>query len=470
MPTLSRARGAALVAIASLAVCANAWAQAAEPLPTFGEPSQDSPNPVDAFVTEEFSTEDEGSFVEEGSSAGEGTFFGQSASAAESAGDLLDIYGFADLTYRRFLVGQDNQWRNYTSLDHGSFAVGNFNIYLSSRISERWRALGEVRFTYLPNGAQTIGPDGSLEYGDTTVADYTDMGRDTRLGGIKIERVWLELNANQYLNVRVGQWLTPYGIWHVDHGSPVIVTTQRPFAIGEQLFPERQTGLQLRGQAYLGASTLEYVATMSNGRGASDEYRDLDGNKALGGRIAFRSQPCGELTIGASVYTGRFVEVSKTTRIEALSDGPDLVFDSQRDVEADELSYAADLRWNWKGLLVQSEVVANETRFKEGARPPLVAPDPAARQPDFLRWGGYVLLGYRTPWVGVMPFSTIQYLDLTNTDAMPPLWGGSFGVNIRPDPRVVIKGEYIAGLLDGVGSIGYRDPIRLFQAQVAWAF
>ncbi len=383
---------------------------------------------------------------------------------------LLDLYGFADFTYRQFLVGRDNQWRNFSGADHPSFAVGNFNVYLSSRLSPYWRALGEVRFTYLPHGAQSFGPDGSLHYEDATVADYTDLNRDTRVGGVKIERVWLELNLNQYVNVRAGQWLTPYGVWNVDHGSPVIITTQRPFAIGEQLFPESQTGLQLRGQLDLGGSSLEYIGTVSNGRGAIDEYTDQDGNKALGGRLALRSRPFGEVTLGASVYAGRFVEVAKTTHIEVRSDGPDLEFDSHRDVEADELSYAVDLRWSWEGLLVQSELVANEARFKEGARPPIAAPDPEARQPDFRRWGGYVLIGYRTPFWGIMPFTTLQYLDLTNTDALPPLWGGSWGVNVRPDPRVVLKLEYLTGRLEGAGSIGYRDPIRLLQAQVAWAF
>jgi len=473
MSVLSRATGAGAALLVTTAFCGASLAQAVDASEAAHGPAVAD----DAFDEEGSGGDDEGSggddegiFVEAGSGPDETTLFEESMSVPEAARDLLDIYGFADLTYRQFLSRRDNQWRNYSSADYPSFAVGNFNVYLSTRISERWRALGEVRFAYLPNGAQTIGPDGTVASGDTTVADYTDLSRDTRLGGIKIERVWIELNANQYLNVRAGQWLTPYGVWNVDHGSPVIITTQRPFAIGEQLFPERQTGLQLRGQVYLGASTLEYVATLSNGRGAADEYRDLDGNKAMGAHVALRSQPFGELTIGASIYGGRFVEVSKTTRIETLPDGPDLVFDSRRDIEADELSYAADLRWNWEGLLLQTELVANETRFKEGARPLLAAPDPAARQPDFLRWGGYILLGYRTPWAGIMPFCTLQYLDLTNTDALPPLWGGSYGVNIRPDPRVVIKGEYLTGLLAGVGSVGYRDPIRLFQAQVAWAF
>jgi hypothetical protein len=476
VPVLNRLLRAAAAALASTTVGGTALAQAVAPPASAAagapdEPSdglvRERPASGDAFVPDESA---EGAFGEDDASADETTFFEQSDPAAESSPHLLEIYGFADFTYRHFLSGKDNQWRNLTSTDYPAFAVGNFNVYLSSRISERWRALGEVRFTYLPHGAQSFGPDGSLVYEDATVADYADLNRDTRVGALKIERAWLEFNANQYLNVRAGQWLTPYGLWIVDHGSPVIVPTQRPFVIGEQLFPERQTGIQVRGQAYLGDSTLEYVATVSNGRGTVDEYRDVDGNKALGGRVAFRTQPFGELTVGVSVYAGRFAEVSKMTRIETRSDGPDLVVDTHRDVDANELSYAADLRWNWGGLLVLGEVIANETRFEEGARMGLTAPDPAARQPDFRRWGGYVLLGYRTPRLGVMPFSTLQYLDPTNTDLLSSVWGGSFGVNIRPDPRVVLKGEYIGGLFNGVGSIGWRDPIRLFQAQVAWAF
>jgi hypothetical protein len=64
-------------------------------------------------------------------------------------------------------------------------------------------------------------------------------------GGVEIERAWLEYSAHPLFTIRGGQWLTPYGIWIVDHGSPVIIGVRRPFVVGEALIPERQTGVQI---------------------------------------------------------------------------------------------------------------------------------------------------------------------------------------------------------------------------------
>lgn len=120
-------------------------------------------------------------------------------------------------------------------------------------------------FTYLPNGATDLATNVVTS---TVVPDYTNLAGQFKWGGIELERVYLEWSMTPWLTLRAGQFLTPYGIWNVDHGSPTIIPVTQPHVIVQALFPERQTGLELRGQLPLSANhTIDYHLTLSNGIG-----------------------------------------------------------------------------------------------------------------------------------------------------------------------------------------------------------
>jgi hypothetical protein len=147
----------------------------------------------------------------------------------------LKLYGFVDFSMQ-FIVGSE-EWRAGLQR-YPSFFIGNFNIYLSKNITESIRMFSEVRLLYLPNGSAMRGsPTG--EFVTTSAYDYADSQRTLRWGGIEIERVYLEWAMHPRLSLRAGQFLTPYGIWNVDHGSPTVIPVARPFIIGQALFPER---------------------------------------------------------------------------------------------------------------------------------------------------------------------------------------------------------------------------------------
>ena len=126
-------------------------------------------------------------------------------------------------------------------------SLPEFVLGQASELGDHWRTLTEVRFSYLPNGATTIDSTGKATRTDTTVSDYTDGGHPIQWGGIVLERAYLEYAAHPLFNIRGGHWITPYGIWNVDHGSPVIIGVQRPYIIGDSLFPTSQTGIELFG-------------------------------------------------------------------------------------------------------------------------------------------------------------------------------------------------------------------------------
>jgi outer membrane biosynthesis protein TonB len=381
------------------------------------------------------------------------------ASEASVSERTIDIYGFADFAYTHFVGGEVPA--------RPSFSVGNLNLYLASNLGAGWRALAEVRFLYLPNGTQPI-DDPTATRVDTTAVDYADLYRPLRWGGIEIERVWLEHTFHPLLTARGGQWLTPYGIWNVDHGSPVIIGTARPYIIGEGLFPERQTGIEAYGSSFVDATELGYHLTLSNGRGPIDAYADLDHNKALGGRLFLSNDSSlGVLTLGVSGFAGKYTD--RATQLATDADGQ-LILSDPKTVQYDEISLAADLKWEYEGLHFQSEVIVQDVAYSDDARPE-VPFDASGFAPDYRRWGGYALVGYRTRLLNIMPYVNAEYYSSYPGGffgAIPAFW---FGVNVRPTPSVVLKAQYLHAFpIETPGTFVGGDDFGTLSTQVAWSF
>ena len=364
----------------------------------------------------------------------------------EGYDDKLAFYGFADVGF------VSDNW----SADVGvvpkhakTFLVGHLNVYLAKNLSARARTLAEVRFTFLPNGSRSL-IDGSVT--DNAVTDPTDYYRTTQWGSIIIERVYVEYDVSEHLTIRAGHWLTPYGIWNTDHGSPVIIPVVRPFIIGEQFFPEHQTGLELFGSHYHGGFRLGYHLTASNGRGASEAQVDQDNKLAFGGRLELET-PWG-LKLGGSYYRGRYTGAAPAGGV-----APTYL----------EAAYGGDLRFERGPLLVQAEVIARDRRFPAEA---IAAAAAAGRpMPGSRDFGYYVLAGYRFDrWWNAMPF--VFFEDERPSD--PSYFTRSVeidaGVNFRPIDSLVLKAVAVYDVFDG--SVGLVDGHTLYElaAQAAWAF
>lgn len=377
--------------------------------------------------------------------------------AAEAAVDEheLQLYGFIDFTYTNGLgtnlVGQDR------------FAVGKMNLYLASELGDNWRTLSEVRFSYLPHGTSPTGPAPAPRT-DTSVPDYTNVYRPVRWGGVILERAWLEYTADPLLNVRMGHFLTPYGIWNVDHGSPVIIGVRTPYVIGDQLFPRSQTGIQLHGIQLLPPVKVGYHLTLSNGRGPIDTHQDLDGNKALGGRLYAQTETsAGELVLGFSGYRGTYTDSSDAFVITAEG----FRIEQLRTTHYEEQGLAADFTWDWGGLAVQAEAIMQDIVFDDALRPLLLTFEgPPGFTPDHRKYGAYAQAGYRFDWGGVMPYAGYEYYDdnsflRTTTEA----WAG---LNVRPTPRVVLKAQYTHAWFHEFE--GFGDDYKILEFQAAWSF
>lgn len=439
---------------------ATAAATAASP-PPVAEPQAEDPGPTtEAASNDSFSLPASDSFANQGTTDGE----------AEQQ-HKLDLYGFADLTYTRLLIPESSAWNRFFT-PNNSFAVGNFNLYMSSQLGDSWRALGEVRFLYLPNGAVADNTSTtSITRTDTTVLDYAGFEQPIRWGAIKIERVWVEHEFSSLFKLQAGMFLTPYGIWNVDHGTPTIIGIRAPVAIATEVFPRSQTGLQLYGNTFVEPFEIGYHLTLSNGRGPV-EYYDFDDDKAFGGRLYLKTEAVGSLTIGTSFYRGGYYDRSARYVTKTI-DGQTTVDQEYTTVaKYQELSIGADVKWQYKGWLAQGEFMMNEGDFENGGRPRVtVLKPPAGFQPDYRRWGGYGLIGYRTQFIQTMPYVMAQYVNSPNQPIVPPILGMQVGLNIRPTPAVVLKLEYTHCHFYGPGNAGLGlSPLRILSSQIAWAF
>ncbi len=390
----------------------------------------------------------------------------------------LELFGFADFNYRQFVFRNRSQWnRLLYEGRRGQFVSGNLNVYLRGHLAARFTSLAEVRFHFSPVGdrlpeAVAVQDPSTPDFTDAQGTDTADFSRNFQRGSIEIERVYLEYNHHPLFAVRAGRFLTPYGVWNVDHGTPVVIDVVRPYIIGEALLPEAQTGIEVFGQTGWGKIDAGYHATVSNGRGPIEQVGDLDANKGLGGRLWVTHRARGELTLGASGYYGHYTDRRLQVVDPAAQELAWRVWERYR-----ELGLAADVRYVYGGFLAVTELLSQQTVWNDDARPIAsnsLGTDNYTAKANMVRWGGYGLVGYRFALLGLMPFVNLQYYAAGFKSAFgggDTLVSGTVGVNARVVPSVVVKLVFTTirfpGALAGTPA---RDDLQLVASQVAWAF
>ena len=399
-------------------------------------------------------------------------FYGANAGTSEAAAPTsypkLELSGFTDFAFIANLSNRDDP-ESTLSYQFPSFMIGNLNLYLNAALADNWRMLAEVRFLYLPAGGTNFPTNAGqvVPPYDSMALDYADDMRVLSWGGVQIQRVQIDFTPHPLLSFRFGQFLTPVGIWNVDHGSPTVIGVFRPYIIGEGLFPLRQTGIQVSGEWAGATNQFGYFATLSNGRGPSDAYADLDNNKGVGGRLVWSNTAYGLLTVGASAYKGTYSSRGREYGV-ATPQGraPQLVSTNPLLQQYREQSIAADARWEHKGLLVQGEVMQHEVVYNDGYRPQ----QNGLIFADYRERGYYVLAGYRLPWFGIMPFATFEGYNFASQPFLPPANSESIGLNVRPKPTVVIKLQYNMSQIGPDSSQPIRGTLRRILTQLAVAF
>jgi hypothetical protein len=91
------------------------------------------------------------------------------------------------------------------------------------------------------------------------------------------------------------------------------------------------------------------------------------------------------------------------------------------------------------------------------------------------RIGMYSLLGYRLPWLNLMPYALFSYYDAGLKSAFVgshKIIAVSGGLNFRVAPTVVLKTELALGkfLNADPGSLPASGNVNVWSTQIAWAF
>lgn len=199
---------------------------------------------------------------------------------AEPAGPTFTLHGFSDVTL------STSRWRpdgGGESRD-GAFALGQYDLYVVSHLSDRFSFLGESVFESEPGGA--------------TVVD--------------LERAFLRFSWSDAFRVSAGRTHTPLGWWNTafHHGRLLQPTVERPIAVRFEddggLLPLHAVGLEFSGGVPVGGWELEYIGNIANGRGpiadAVQTGQDLNLHKATALQLALTRSGDVEASVGASGY------------------------------------------------------------------------------------------------------------------------------------------------------------------------
>ncbi|MBN2804053.1 MAG: hypothetical protein JXR91_13245, partial [Deltaproteobacteria bacterium] len=284
-------------------------------------------------------------------------------------------------------------------------------------------------------------------------------------------------------NIRVGHYLTPYGIYNEDHGSPVQIDSSVPFIITNNYLPNSQTGIMLFGSAYpADVLGVEYAVTLSNGRGPVSELHDLDENKAVGARLKLKLQ-FGDfkITAGGYGYYGKYTnkEYTMDVYLDPSANGFDPDIDrpvrASSSVESKyrEKIITADLKVEFKGIQLLGEYVGRRVEY---ITPPGLEYEDTlnlgagitipAVQSNYVAQGAYAMLAYTlplkkflkqtqiTPYFGLDYHSPHDMYKINNSRMM------RFGLNVKPLPFVTLKSS--------VSAIKFKDE-RFFGGP-AWSW
>jgi hypothetical protein len=219
----------------------------------------------------------------------------QAAQAAQTAQDATDedhvtslgpvkLQGFSDFDFGRpwFEKQPANGLRGSTN----SFNIGDFDLFVNTRISDHWSVLGEL----------LISSDFSNEF------------------GAEMDRLMVTYTANDYLKVSFGKYASAIGYYtNAFHRALFFQTgVSRPIMFADEdnggILPVHNIGVTATGKIPSGRWGLHWVAEVANGRSASvpdvpiQNFVDENNGKSVNFAVYTRPEWLPGFQTGVSLY------------------------------------------------------------------------------------------------------------------------------------------------------------------------
>ncbi len=189
----------------------------------------------------------------------------------------MQFRGFSDVTFHASdLAGTSN-----------TFSLGQFNLFITSKISDRAGVLAEV------------------------VAEADDHNTV----GVDLERLLFHWTSSDYLSVSVGRYHTAIGWYNTayHHSTWMQTAVGRPFLFEFEdkggILPIHNVGISVSGRIPSGELGLRYVAEIGNGRTSRSRLDepvqnlvDENSNKAINLALLSRPAKLSGFEAGVSVY------------------------------------------------------------------------------------------------------------------------------------------------------------------------
>jgi hypothetical protein len=344
----------------------------------------------------------------------------------------LRAWGFLDVGASKIFAPSTSSITNIVPSTASTFVLGNVNLYLEAKPIEHFSAFVETRLTNLPDGAMDINGNMSSTY-TWDYAAGSGPAATTRLGSIVLERAYLQWEHSDALSIRAGEFLNPFGIWNIDHGSPTLIPLMLPQFESIELFPTHLVGLEALGTTRLGEWEAGYYLYLANGRNLGQLSMTED-NKMVGGRVYARTLRPLRMTYGLSGFIDRF---NSTT---VNSDG-DFSWGGLLNTAFHERGVGADASIDVGPVRLRTEFTLRNIVYDPGLHPTPGFGGIYYPNRNDIDW--YVLAAYQLPWYGIEPYVFAEAFRGSfpyGTVMMIP----SAGVNIHINAAAQLKLQYAA--------------------------
>jgi hypothetical protein len=294
------------------------------------------------------------------------------------------------------------------------------------------------------------------------------------LGGVVIERAWIEWNRYPAFQVRTGNFFTPFGIWNVDHGQPTLISSFLPQFMLQNYFPIRQTGVQALGSFFIKEWELGYRAWVTNGREDATNL-DFNDDKAVGTRVFLRNET-GKIRsqFGGSVHHGRVADkVVNITQIPTSAQSVD--FEVEETLAYYETILGLDLSLDIGDTRIRTEGIARLSIYEDGKRgaPARDSEVYNSLPADDWAFGAYLVVAQRLKFWGLEPylFGDIMQQNRAFPDGI--LTAGP-GLNVHFNPSAMLKLQTSRGFVfdwtEDLPSDASRNNTYSFVSRLVIAF